>query len=124
MIQKRGIAEVIILSLVTCGIYAMYWIYAMSNDIKTYLDDETINPGLELLLTVVTCGIYGIYWYYKFGKLICTCQEKAGINVEDNSIIYIILAVFGFSIVNVGLIQNAMNLVIDASADYVESSGE
>ncbi len=124
MIQKRGIAEVIILSLVTCGIYAMYWIYAMSNDIKTYLDDETINPGLELLLTVVTCGIYGIYWYYKFGKLVCTCQEKANINVEDNSTVYIILAVFGLSIVNVGLMQNAMNLVIDASTVITEPSGE
>ena len=124
MIQKRGIAEVIILSLVTCGIYAMYWIYAMSNDIKTYLDDETINPGLELLLTVVTCGIYGIYWYYKFGKLVCTCQEKANINVEDNSTVYIILAVFGLSIVNVGLMQNAMNLVIDASTLITEPSGE
>ena len=124
MIQKRGIAEVIILSLVTCGIYAMYWIYAMSNDIKTYLDDETINPGLELLLTVVTCGIYGIYWYYKFGKLINTCQEKANINIEDNSTVYIILAVFGLSIVNVGLMQNAMNLVIDASTVITEPSGE
>ena len=115
MIQKRGIAEVIILSLVTCGIYGLYWLYAMSKDIKTYLDDETIDPGVELLLTIVTCGIYGIYWYYKFGKLICTCQEKAGIAVEDNSVVYIILAVFGLGIVNVGLIQNAMNLVIDAS---------
>lgn len=117
MIQKRGIAEVIILSIVTCGIYMLYWIYAMSNDIKTYLDDETINPGLELLLTLVTCGIYGIYWYYKFGKLICTCQEKAGVAVEDNAIVYIILAVFGLSIVNVGLMQNSMNLVIDASVN-------
>lgn len=120
MIQKRGIAEVIILSLVTCGIYMLYWIYAMSNDIKMYLDDETINPGLELLLTVVTCGIYGIYWYYKFGKLICTCQEKAGIAVEDNSIVYIILSIFGFSIVNVGLMQNAMNLIADASVSYTD----
>jgi len=123
MIQKRGIAEVIILSLVTCGIYMMYWIYAMSNDIKTYLDDETINPGLELLLTIVTCGIYGIYWYYKFGKLICTCQEKAGIAVEDNAIVYIILSVFGLSIVNVGLMQNAMNLISDASVSYTGTEG-
>ena len=118
MINKRSIPEVIILSLVTCGIYYLYWIYAFSNDIKTYLDDETINPGVELLLTIVTCGIYGIYWMYKFGKLICTCQEKAGIQVEDNSIVYLILAVFGLSIVNAGLMQNALNLVVDASEAY------
>ncbi|MBN2557605.1 MAG: DUF4234 domain-containing protein [Clostridia bacterium] len=115
--NKRSVAEVIILTLVTCGIYGLYWIYAFSNDIKTYLDDETINPGLELLLCIVTCGIYTIYWMYKFGKLICTCQEKAGVQVEDNSIIYLILAVFGLGIVNFGLMQNAMNIVIDASGE-------
>ena len=116
MINKRSIAEVIVLTLVTCGIYGLYWIYAFSTDIKTYLDDETINPGLELLLTIVTCGIYGIYWFYKFGKLICTCQEKAGLQIEDNSIVYVVLAVIQpLAVVNIGLMQNAINLVIDAS---------
>ncbi len=115
MINKRSVAEVIILSIVTCGIYGIYWIYAFSNDVKLYLDDETINPGTEVLLSVVTCGIYAIYWMYKFGKLVTTCQEKAGVQVEDNAIVYVILAVFGLSIVNIGLMQNAMNIIIDAS---------
>lgn len=103
MINKRSIAEVIILSLVTCGIYFIYWIYAFSNDIKIYLDDETINPGLEVVLSVVTCGIYTIFWMYKFGKLISTCQEKAGTQIEDNAVLYLVLAVLGLNIVNVGL---------------------
>jgi len=115
MINKRSIAEVIILSLITCGIYYLYWIYAFSNDIKTYLDDETINPGLEVLLSIVTCGIYTIYWMYKYGKLLTTCQEKAGVQVEDNAVLYLVLAIFGLAIVNEGLMQNSMNVIIDNS---------
>lgn len=113
MIKKRSIAEVIILSLITCGIYYLYWIYAFSNDIKVYLDDETINPSLEVLLSIVTCGIYAIYWMYKYGKYVSTCQEKAGVAIEDNAVLYLVLAIFGLSIVNVGLMQNSMNMIID-----------
>lgn len=115
MINKRSVAEVIILSIVTCGIYGIYWIYAFSNDVKIYLGDETISPGTEVLLSVITCGIYAIYWMYKYGKYITNCQEQAGLPIEDNSIVYVLLAAFGLSIVNMGLMQNAMNLVIDAS---------
>lgn len=113
MIKKRSIAEVIILSLITCGIYYLYWIYAFSNDIKTYLDDETINPGLEVLLSIVTCGFYTIYWMYKYGKLLTTSQEKAGVAIEDNAVLYLVLAILGLGIVCEGLMQNSLNLIVD-----------
>ena len=41
MIQKRDIAICIILSLVTCGIYGLYWLSCLADDVNTVSD----NPG-------------------------------------------------------------------------------
>lgn len=111
---KREIWVVIVLSLFTFGIYYLYWIYAFSNDIKTALDDSEINPTLELLLTIITCGIYGYYWMYKYGKLIAKTQDKFNMTIEDNAILYLILSIFGFSIINQGIMQSQINNIIDA----------
>jgi len=59
--QVRSPALVIILSIVTCGIYAWYWIYKMSEELQRATGKSTISPGVELLLCIVTCGIYPIY---------------------------------------------------------------
>ncbi|MBN2853283.1 MAG: DUF4234 domain-containing protein [Clostridia bacterium] len=114
---KKEIWVVIVLSIFTFGIYYLYWIYSFSNDIKVALDDTTINPTLELLLTIITCGIYGYYWMYKYGKLIATAQDKYNLTIEDNAILYLILAIFGFSIVNQGIMQSQINNIIDAKAE-------
>ena len=67
-IQRKSIGLCIVLSIVTCGIYSLYWLYSMAED----LNMVTARPdgpsgGLVLLLTIVTCGIYGLYWLYRAG---------------------------------------------------------
>ncbi|MFO7636777.1 MAG: DUF4234 domain-containing protein [Clostridia bacterium] len=113
MIRKRSIAEVILLSIVTCGIYMFYWYYAFASDIKTTLNDDSINPELDLVLCILTCGIYTIYWMYKYGKLLSTCQERAGKPVEDNAILYLVLQLLGIGIVNLALMQSSYNNLSD-----------
>ena len=44
MIQRRSIAMCIILSLVTCGIYGIYWFVVLTDDANTLLPD---NKGLN-----------------------------------------------------------------------------
>lgn len=36
-------------------------------------------------------------------------KQKAGLNVEDNSVLYLILQLFGLGIVNYALMQNELN---------------
>lgn len=61
MIQKRNIAVCIILSIVTCGIYGIYWFICLNNDTNTASNTFGTSGGVAFLLTLVTCGIYGIY---------------------------------------------------------------
>ena len=115
MVQRREIAISIILSIVTCGIYGIYWFIVLNNDIKKVSGDETLpDGGIALLLTLVTCGIYGIYWAYRMGKALAAAQTKMGTAVvSDNSVLYLILQLFGLGIINYALMQNQVNLIVD-----------
>ena len=108
--QKRSIGLAIVLSLITCGIYGIYWFVVLTNDVKTAADDKELSSGgVAFLLTLVTCGIYGVYWAYKMGELIKKAQEKRNVPVSDNAILYLILQLLGLGIVNHALIQNDLN---------------
>ncbi len=112
MIQKRDIAVSIILSIVTCGIYGIYWFIVMTDDVKLAAgDNQLASGGMAFILTIVTCGIYGIYWAYKMGELMTIAQQKRNLPVKDNAIIYLILEIFGLAIVNYILIQNDLNTI-------------
>lgn len=111
-ITKRDIAVAIILSLVTCGIYSIFWLVSLVDDLNVAGDTPNdTSGGMVFLLTLVTCGIYGIYWAYTAGKKVSYITQKYSGIATDNSIVYLILALFGFSIINYALIQNELNKV-------------
>ena len=57
MIQKRNIAMYIILSIVTCGIFGIYWFICLTDDSKLAANDnESASGPVAFLLTIVTCG--------------------------------------------------------------------
>ena len=106
MIQRRSIAMCIILSLVTCGIYGIYWFVVLTDDANTLLPDNkglnNTSGGVAFLLSLVTCGIYGLYWAYKQGEKIDEAKTARGI-------IYLLLTIFGFGIIAEALMQNELN---------------
>lgn len=108
MIRQRGIAVSILLTIVTCGIYGIVWMISLSNEISAF-NGEKIEGGLEFLLIIVTCGIYGLYWHYKIGQKLVRAQQRAGRYVQDNSIIYLLLAIFQLSIISLAIMQSQEN---------------
>ena len=114
MIQKRDVAIGIVLTILTCGIYGIYWFIVLTDDVKIVSEDKNFTSGgVSFLLSLVTCGIYGIYWAYKMGELLKVAQEKNDIPVRDNSILYLILSLIGLSIINYAMIQNDLNIIVD-----------
>ena len=100
---------VIILSLITCGIYGIYWFVKMTDEAKQLSSSDNAGGGLAFVYTLITCGIYTIYWNYKMGKNMYEAGQKYGINIEDNSVIYLVLSLFGLGIVSECLMQNDLN---------------
>ena len=113
MIQKRDIVTNIILTIVTCGIYGLYWFVCMTNDARAISGDERLSGGKCLLFTIITCGLYGYYWCYIMAKTLMQTKGKYGLPADDNSILYIILCLVGLTIVNYCLIQNDLNTISD-----------
>lgn len=109
MIKEKNIVVYLLLSIFTCGIGALVWFCSLTNDAAMVADEPDFNGVKALLLTIVTCGIYAIYWNYKMGKMIYMAGSKRNVSVSDNSIAYLILAIFGFGIVSYCFMQSDLN---------------
>lgn len=64
---------------------------------------------LYIILSIVTCGIYGIYWMYKAGEKVSLIKARRGQPAGNDAILYLILQLLGFGIINYCLIQNEIN---------------
>ena len=113
MIKQRNIAMCIILSIVTCGIYGLYWLVCITDDMNTATEEQWTTGSMVLLFTIVTCGIYSIYWSYKMGEKVDILKAKNGTPTSNSGLLYLILSLFGFGIVVWALVQNELNQVAD-----------
>ena len=109
-IQPKNIALAIILSIVTCGIYGIYWFITLTNESNQLSGrpDET-SGGIAFLLTLVTCGIYGWFWAAKLGE---KTDVIKGDPQGNSNILFILLQIFGLGIVNYALAQDAINKAV------------
>ncbi len=103
--NKRSIIAMILLSIITCGIYLIFWMYLARSEFQQLSGDQSISPGLELLFCLL-CAPYSLYWIYKFSSDIAKYQYQNGLQVTDNSAINLILYIFGFGFISFLLIQN------------------
>lgn len=111
-VQQRNIALCIIFSVITCGIYSLYWFVCMTDDTNAVANEEGTSGALSLVLTIVTCGIYGLYWAYKRGELLDKAKMNRGLPASNGGVLYLILYIFG-GIIAYALIQNELNKLAD-----------
>lgn len=114
-ITKRNLATCIILSIVTCGIYSLYWFIVVTDDAKNVSNDiEGASGGTALLLSIITCNIYGFYWAYKQGERLDNARYMRGMAGGGNSnILFLLLQIFGLGIVNYIIMQDILNKISD-----------
>lgn len=119
-VEKRDVAKAVIFSIITCGIYAIYWMIKITDEIHALAGEQnTASGGMAFVFSLITCGIYGCYWMYKMGEGVNMAQQKRGMTVENNaSIMYIVLTVCGFGIVSYALMQSSVNKIIDFDGQH------
>ncbi len=113
MIEQRNIALCIVLSIVTCGIYGIYWFIRITDETNEVSSRVGEISGIgAFLLSLVTCSFYDLYWAYRQGRKLNIAKSDYGIPTDDNShIIYLLLCLFGLQIVALALMQNELNKV-------------
>ena len=110
--KDRSPALVLLFSIVTCGIYHVYWYFAVLYELRDVGHSPTGNdPWLDFLLAVVTLGLYGFYVDYRIGKVILELQAERGLRENDTSIIAVVLDVVGLGVVASTLQQSELNTV-------------
>ena len=113
-ISKRDLVLNIILTIVTCGLWGIIWEVQIADDIKLLTGEDSLVSGIVLvLLSLVTCGIYFIFWVYNAGNKLELVKAGYGLPTESKGLVYVVLSIFGFSIVALALMQNDLNTVAD-----------
>lgn len=115
MIQKRNLAIAVILSLVTCGIYTVYWFVVLTNEANRLAHSQKgTSGGMALVLTFITCGIYGLYWAYRMGENLDIAASQRGLMTQNRSVLYLILQIV-LPIVGMVLMQSTINDILDTN---------
>lgn len=118
MMQKRSILTCVILSIVTCGIYSLYWFVMLTEDANRLSGRQSPSGITALLLTIVTCGIYGLYWAYQMGETLYGARMQRGYMGSNNNVLYLVLE-FVCYVAGYAVMQNEINQIIDADiANY------
>lgn len=77
--MNKSIVTCVILTIITCGLYGIYWMYCINEAACQINPAEWYTSfGLVVLFTILTCGIYGLYWNYKIGKALAAAPGGAG----------------------------------------------
>jgi hypothetical protein len=107
-VQERNSALVLVLSIVTCGIYYFYWIYATSSELADHTGDRSINPTVDVLLCVVTCGLWGMFVQYRNAQKVHGVLVAHDPYAKDQSQTILILSLVSFIVGVTGLVAMFM----------------
>lgn len=104
--RNRSVATVIILYIITCGIYGLYWLAVTQDDLNQTDGETGTSGGTAVLLSIVTCGIYRIYWMYQIGRRVGRMSNNDSLNVLN-----LVLSLFGFDVIGMAITQNDINQI-------------
>ena len=106
-ISRREIGLCILFSLITCGIYGIYWMIVLNDDVNEIVGDRNATSGgMVFLFSLLTCGIYGVYWIYCMGEKLDRFNDRDG----NSGLLYVLLMIFGLSIVDYRIFQDKVKM--------------
>ena len=114
--MRRSVPMAIIFTIITCVIYALYWLYQLMSSLY-HITGRRNTAGMDVILAFLTCGIYLCYLGYKMGKLESEAYQKYAKQNKDDSILYLIMNIFGLWIVTYAIMQSSINALVDRG-DY------
>lgn len=82
--------------------------YALTNEVGHLSGDPSFTGGKAVLLSIVTCGIYTLFWYYQLGGQIAKATKTS----KDDSVIFLVLGIFGFGIISMAIAQSNVNKLV------------
>ena len=85
---------VILLSVITCGIYGIFWFYTIMDDLNKARGKEILNPILFLLLGILCFPVLYYVLYMVDRNLVQLSQEEGTNYSKENFVLWLLLALF------------------------------
>ncbi len=102
--KNRNIIKCVIYTILTFGIYGLYWISKLENEFAKENNREKKGTYL-VVYTLLTLGTYKTVWLYKIGKDL----EKIG--HINNMYLYAIIDMLSFGLISIILLQIEVNKI-------------
>lgn len=84
---SRSFAKIVLLNIVTCGIYHYIAMHEMIEDVNVMCEgDREETPGIVvfIVLSWVTAGFYSAWWYYKLGNRLQRNAPRYGLSFKES----------------------------------------
>ncbi len=115
---RRSILSGILLSIITCGIFGLYWQYKQMETVNAWLERNDYSFWLWFFLCILTCGIFGIFYEYKMACGINEVQHNQGILHDSNlPIVCVLLAICSIGIASLAIQQYQINRLYGDTSD-------
>ena len=113
--MKRNLILCIVFTFITFGIYGIYWFIVLTNEMNRMTDHpHKTSGGVSFLFSIITLGIYGWYWAWKMGEKADILKNRyLEYTSTDTRVLYLVLALLGFQIINYALCQYEINKAVD-----------
>lgn len=106
-IFKKNVALCIVLSIVTVGIYLVYWQYKLVKNYRALRGDKSSCVGEFLLFTFVP--FYHYYWFFTRGTAVKNMLKAMSYRTCGDGYIYLIFDVCRLGIVSMAIMQIDFN---------------
>ena len=129
--KQRSFVTYLLLSIITCGIYSIYYWYVFTEDLnricseKVRDDRPSMNYILVLLLSIVTCGIFYYFWLYQQGNCMLDASRGYGREFHESGTTYLLWCLFGALLCGIGslygtylMIRNMNTLIGEYNRDH------
>lgn len=82
-IERHDITLRILFTFLTCGLYGLYWMAQVTNDVHAVSGKpQCAGGGKAVLFSVLTCSIYMYYWIYKIGGELVEARYRMGLALD------------------------------------------
>lgn len=114
MLTKRSVLSVIVFSIITCGIYLIWWTYVTCTALQQQGRKTSIPPVLTTLMMLFFSNVGGALLGLDADDNINNIKRVHGMPTTDNKVLWVVLGIF-IPIVTVALVQYEINNMIDTA---------
>ena len=107
-INKRHIAKSILLTILTLGIYGIYWMYLLVKNVHSL--ENSSDRCVKEMLCIVFVPFYSVFWWYTRGEKVKHEFSKIDNVATGNGTTYLILSIFGLNIIAMAIMQHDYNM--------------